>query len=102
LAPINIKHKRKSLKCSIQSSHTGAITQQELAELHFEVLKHPAYLSHLAPSNYHVFPNLKKHLKEMKFSTSEDVMYVVDDWFASQHSAFYLDGLTFKNRASYI
>jgi hypothetical protein len=64
-----------------------------LADLHFEVLKHPAYSSHLAPSNYHVFPNLKKHLKGTKFSTSEDVMYVVDDWFAVQHSAFYLDGL---------
>jgi histone-lysine N-methyltransferase SETMAR len=40
------------------SSHTGAITQQKLAELHFEVLKHPAYSSDLTPSEYHVFSNL--------------------------------------------
>jgi len=29
----------------------------------------------------------------MKFSTNEDVMYVVDDWFAAQPSAFYLSDL---------
>jgi hypothetical protein len=76
------------------SSHTGAITQQNLAELHFEVLKHPVCSSHLAPSDYHVFPNLKKHPKGTKFSTTEDVMYALVDWFAAQPSAFY--GLWFK------
>jgi histone-lysine N-methyltransferase SETMAR len=57
------------------SSHMAAITQQKLADLHFEVLKQPAYSPHLAPSDYHMFPNLIKHLKGMKFSTIEDAMY---------------------------
>jgi hypothetical protein len=90
----------------------GAIRQQKLAELHSEVLKHPAHSSHLAPSYYYVFPNLKKHPNGAKFSTSEDVVFVADDWFATYPSAFYLDGLNklkqwrkkcvFKPRRDYV
>jgi len=78
------KRQGKLLKCVLflqdnATSHTGDITQQKLAELHFEVLKHLAYSSQLAPSDYHVFPNLKKHPKGMKFSTIVNVIYAVDD-----------------------
>jgi hypothetical protein len=55
-----------------------------LADLHFEVLKHPAYSPDLAPSAYHLFPNLKKHLRGLKFFTTNDAMSA---------SAFYLDDL---------
>jgi hypothetical protein len=37
-----------------------------LADLHFEVLKHPAYSLHLVPSDY-LLPSLKKHLKGKSF-----------------------------------
>jgi hypothetical protein len=40
-------------------THTGTITQQKLADLHFEV-QHPlAYLPDLATSDYHLLPNFK-------------------------------------------
>jgi hypothetical protein len=32
----------------------AAITQQKLADVNFEMLKHPAYFPHLAPSGCHV------------------------------------------------
>jgi hypothetical protein len=38
--------------------HKVAIMHQKLADLHFEVLKRPAYLPDLAPSDYCLFPNL--------------------------------------------
>jgi hypothetical protein len=38
--------------------HKAAITHQKLAEIHFEVLKHPAYSPDSAPSDYYLFPNL--------------------------------------------
>jgi histone-lysine N-methyltransferase SETMAR len=41
------------------SSRMAAITQQKLADLHFEVLTHPAHSSDLAASDYHLFPNFK-------------------------------------------
>jgi histone-lysine N-methyltransferase SETMAR len=69
-------------------SHTAVITQQKLADLHFEVLTDPAYSPDLAPSDYHLFPNLRKHLKGMKFVPIEDVMSAADTWFAAQPLAF--------------
>jgi hypothetical protein len=36
------------------SSNMAVITQQKLADVNFEVLKHPAYFPHLAPSRCHV------------------------------------------------
>jgi hypothetical protein len=50
-------------------------------------------LPDLAPSDYYLFPNLKKHVKGTKFSTTENAMSAADDWFATQPSAFYVDGL---------
>jgi hypothetical protein len=38
--------------------HKAATTRQKLADLHFEVLKHPPYLPGLAPSDYYLFRNL--------------------------------------------
>jgi histone-lysine N-methyltransferase SETMAR len=38
--------------------HKAAITHQKLANLHFEVLKHPAYSPDVAHSEYYIFPNL--------------------------------------------
>jgi hypothetical protein len=38
--------------------HKASITHQKLAGLHFEALKHPAYSSDSAPSDYCLFPNL--------------------------------------------
>jgi hypothetical protein len=40
------------------ATHKAAITHHKLADLHFEVLKHPAYSPDLAPSYYYLFPNL--------------------------------------------
>jgi len=38
-------------------------TQKKLADLGFQFLDHPPYSADLAPSNYHLFPGLKKQLK---------------------------------------
>jgi hypothetical protein len=51
------------------ASHKAAITHQKLAD-HCEVLKHP--------SDYCLFPNLKKHLKESKLSSSEETTVAAD------------------------
>jgi hypothetical protein len=49
----------------------AAITHQKLADLHFEVLKHPAYSPDLVFSDYNPFLNLKKKIKRKKFSNIE-------------------------------
>jgi histone-lysine N-methyltransferase SETMAR len=60
--------------------HKAAITHQKLADLHFEVLKHPTYSSDLAPSDYYLFSNLEKHLKRIKFSSITEATSAADGW----------------------
>jgi hypothetical protein len=38
--------------------HKAVITHHKLADLHFEVLKHPVYSPDLFPSDYYIFLNL--------------------------------------------
>jgi hypothetical protein len=63
-----------------------------LADFHFEVLKHPD----LAPSDYYLFPNLKKYLKGRKFFSTEKPALAADGWLAAQPKELFLDGL--RNR----
>jgi histone-lysine N-methyltransferase SETMAR len=73
--------------------HKTAITHQKLADLKFQILKHPAYSPDLAPSDYYLFPNLKKHLKGRKFSSIAEVILAATGWFTAQLKEFSLDGL---------
>jgi hypothetical protein len=59
-------------------------TNQKLAVVHFEVLKQQACSPHLAPSDFYVFPNVKKHLKVRKISSLEEDTLAADGWFAAQ------------------
>jgi histone-lysine N-methyltransferase SETMAR len=43
--------------------HKVDLMHQKMADLHFEVLKHPAYSPDLAPLDYCLSPNLKKHFE---------------------------------------
>jgi transposase len=43
-----------------------------------EILKHPAYSPDLAPLEYCLLPNIKKHLKGRKFSSTEEATLAVD------------------------
>jgi hypothetical protein len=60
------------------------ITHQKLADLHFGVLKYPAYSHDLAPLNYYLYPNLKKHFNGRKFLITEEATLAVDGWFTAQ------------------
>ena len=49
------------------SSHTASETMTKLTSLGFQVMSHPPYSPNLAPSDYYLFPKLKKHLKGQGF-----------------------------------
>jgi hypothetical protein len=92
------KHRGKLSKGTLllqdgAASHKEAIPHQKLADLHFEVLKHLACSHDLAPSDYYLFPNLKKHLKGRKFLSIEEVTLAADGWFIAQPKEFFLNGL---------
>jgi hypothetical protein len=72
--------------------HNAAITHQKLADFQLEVLKNPAYSPDLAPSDYHLLPNLKKQLKGRKFSSTEEATLAADGWVAAQPKEFFWMG----------
>jgi hypothetical protein len=52
------------------SLQEATITNQKLTDLHFEVLRIQAYSPNVAPSDYCLFHNLKKHLNGRNFSSA--------------------------------
>jgi len=64
-------------------------TQKKLAYLSFQCLDHPPYSPDLAPSDYHLFPGLKKQLKGRHFSSDAEVIAAAETWLDGQHSDFF-------------
>jgi len=48
-------------------SHQALATKKKLAYLGFQCLDHPPYFPDLAPSDYHLFPGLKKPIESWPF-----------------------------------
>jgi len=46
----------------------------------------------LAPSDFHLFPKLKEHLKGQRFSCDEEVKSAVRKWFQKRNTNFFEDG----------
>jgi len=74
-------------------AHRALATQKKLAYLGFECLDHPPYSLDLVPSDYHLFPGLKKQLKGRHFSSDVEVIAAVETWLDGQPSEFFLCGL---------
>ena len=74
-------------------AHWALATQKKLAYLGFQCLDNPAYSSNLAPSDYHLFPGLKKQLKGHHFLSDAEVIAAADTWLDGQPCDFFLSGL---------
>jgi histone-lysine N-methyltransferase SETMAR len=72
--------------------HKSFIALQKLYEIGFDLIDHPPYSPDLAPSDYYLFPKLKKHLKGAKFSTNNEVICTVVNWLQTK-IPFFLKGL---------
>jgi histone-lysine N-methyltransferase SETMAR len=95
----NIKLKRRGmlnkgvlLQHDNASSHTCVAATSKLAELAFQILPHPPYSPNLAPSDYHLFKNLKQHLRGTHFKDNESVQIAVTQWLEDQNADFYKEG----------
>jgi histone-lysine N-methyltransferase SETMAR len=55
----------------------------------FQCLDHPPYSPDLAPSEYRLFPGLKKQLKGRHFSSDVEVIAAADTWLDGQPSDFF-------------
>jgi len=64
-------------------------TQKKLAYLGLQCLDPPPYSPDLAPSDYHLFPGLRKQLKGGHFSSEAEVIAAAETWLDGQLSDFF-------------
>ena len=73
--------------------HTSRQTQDALVQLNLQTLPHPAYSPDLAPSDYFLFPQLKKYLKGNHYDSDGEVVAAVRQWCREKSPEFFADGV---------
>lgn len=73
--------------------HVANQVQDLFQRFKWEMLRHPPYSPDLSPCDFHIFGPLKKALKGQRFQSDAEVQDAVRDWFDSQPSKFYMDGI---------
>jgi len=70
-------------------AHRALASHKKLAYQGFQCLDHPPYSPDLAPSDYHLFPGLKKQLKCRHFSSDAEVIAAAETRLDGQSSDFF-------------
>ena len=65
----------------------------KINDLKFELMPHPPYSPDLAPSDYFLFPNLKKWLGGKRFADNEEVISAVNGYFEELDETVYKEGI---------
>ncbi|GFO46811.1 histone-lysine N-methyltransferase SETMAR [Plakobranchus ocellatus] len=73
--------------------HSANLTQQWLQRYGWEILPHPAHSPELAPSDFHLFGPLKRHLGGMAFETEDDLISELRNWFDNLDVDFFRVGI---------
>ena len=59
----------------------------------YELIPHPVYSPDLAPSDFFLFPNLKKYIRGLHFRSDEEVVTAVEEWVNRKDPDFFSSGL---------
>ena len=89
----HLKKKKILFHYDNASSHTSNIAQAKKHELGFESLPHPPHSPNLAPSDYYLFPNLKRWLYSKRFESNEEVEWQTEGYFAGFDKSYYLEDI---------
>ncbi len=76
--------KKKKKYSSTMTMHQPTSRRLEVSKIHvlrFELLLHPLYSPDLAPSNYYLFPNLRKWPRGPRFLSNDEVIVTGDGYF---------------------
>ncbi|GFO07792.1 histone-lysine N-methyltransferase SETMAR [Plakobranchus ocellatus] len=79
--------------------HSANLTQQWLQRYGWEILPHPAHSPDLAPSDFHLFGPLKRHLGGMAFEIEDDLISELRNWFDNLDVDFFRVGINCCCRA---
>ena len=81
--------------------HTCKVAMDAVERNGYELIPHPAYSPDLAPSDFCLFPNLKKDIRGFHFRSDEEVVTAVEEWVNGKDPDFFSSGLmAFKHRWS--
>ena len=80
--------------------HTCKVAMDAVERNGYE-LPHLAYSTDLAPSDFFLFPNLKKDIHGLHFQSDEEVVMAVEKWVNGKDPDFFSSGLmAFEHRWS--
>ena len=89
----HMKKKKLLFHLDNASPRTSLVAMSKINDLRFELLPHPPYSPDLAPSDYYLFPNLKRWLQGMGSYSNEEVVAETDEYFADLGSDYYKKGI---------
>lgn len=73
--------------------HTAHHTMAVLERLGWDILQHPPYSPDLAPSDFHLFPSMKKYLRGFHFNDLQELQGEVLNWVRMQDTTFFQRGM---------
>ena len=73
--------------------HTCKVAMDSVERNGYELIPHPAYSPDLAPSDFFLFPNLKKDIRGLHFRSNEEVVTTVEEWVNGKDPDFFSSGL---------
>lgn len=74
--------------------HTARESQQKVKEKNWNVVYHPPYSPDIAPSDYFLFSNLKRHMRGKRFSSIEELKAEVIGYFEEKPQTWYAGGIS--------
>ena len=75
------------------SIHKCNIVQAAIQQVDFIELNHPAYSLDIAPSDSHLFSNLKKFVRLKNFSSDDEAVTTVEDYLTDLNSEYFCKGI---------
>ena len=69
--------------------HTCKIAMDAVEQNGCELIPHPAFSPDLAPSDYFLFPNLKKDIRGRHFQSNEEVGAAIEEWVRDKDPGFF-------------
>ena len=73
--------------------HASQVAKTALRECGFEEMPHPPYSPDLAPCDFHLFPNLKRFLRESQYANDDELKSATEKWLYQQEKTFYLSSI---------
>ena len=87
------RHEKVILQHDNARPHVAKPVKTYLETLKWEVLPHPPYFPHIAPSDYYLFRSMAYGLADQQLRSYKDIKKWLDSWIASKDEHFYRKGI---------